>query len=473
MTEVSLNTKAGSPPLAEDSLRSTKKVRIRSVEVGDKGTDQAMVTEVQMVEGEQVVVPSYKNMLLNAERGGSRQTNDLIITDADYCISRDGDIPSIEFSQGVRDVLVEGMEHTIVIKLLGHFITYRDLVARTQSLWQTKGSYHLVDMEKNFFLATFDLEEDYTKVLTGGPRMIFGAYLTKATLKALIPWIKVDGKTYGVQYEGLPHICFECGRYGHMKDKCKEVAQVGARGLLHDQGSQSKVSVQSQPVIPSTKTAVDPPSDLPSSPFGSWMKVTYPKKGNKQNLGKDAQTKGLDFNGGSRYNVLYDCDDLAANGVQVLNADLVEVNRPGSEQMSKSKGGSRVMGPERSPDRAHTSPKQGHVKSRSSGAKPNQVYRKKMGETNNPKTPLPGPSKDLADCDKGNAGAHDRMKEAREVVIDGEKATTHMVFEKAESEATRFLSSAFKALETSSSLDSNKHTVVELQRSPTAKNDGN
>ncbi|KAI9073481.1 hypothetical protein K1719_044555 [Acacia pycnantha] len=299
MTEVSLNTKAGSPPLAEDSLRSTKKVRIRSVEVGDKGTDQAMVTEVQMVEGEQVVVPSYKNMLLNAERGGSRQTNDLIITDADYCISRDGDIPSIEFSQGVRDVLVEGMEHTIVIKLLGHFITYRDLVARTQSLWQTKGSYHLVDMEKNFFLATFDLEEDYTKVLTGGPWMIFGAYLTvqpwslefdsstpsvskvvawvcilglsfryyhKTALrvigtllgevvkidystesrgrgkyaritvlidlqKALIPWIKVDGKTYGVQYEGLPHICFECGRYGHMKDKCKEVAQVkvGAR----------------------------------------------------------------------------------------------------------------------------------------------------------------------------------------------------------------------------------------------------
>ncbi|KAI9074335.1 hypothetical protein K1719_043707 [Acacia pycnantha] len=408
MTEVS--TKAGSPPLAEDSLRSTKKVRIRSAEVGDKDTDQAMVTE----------------------------TNDLIITDADYCISRDGDIPSIEFSQGVRDVLVEGMEHTIVIKLLGRFITYRDLVAHTQSLWQTKGSYHLVDMEKNFFLATFDLEEDYTKVLTGGPWMIFGAYLT------VQPWsLEFDSSTPSVS---------------------KVVAW----------GSQSKVSVQSQPAISSTKTAVDPPSDLPSSPFGSWMKVTYPKKGNKRNLGKDVQTKGLAFNGGSRYNVLYDCDDLAANGVQALNADLVEVNRPGSKHMSKSKGGSQVMGPrEKSLTAAHTSPKQGHVKFGSSGAKPNQVYRKKMGETNNPKTPLPGPSKDLADGDKGNAGAHDRMKEGREVVIDGEKATTHMVVEKAESEATRFLSSAFKALETSSSLDSNKHTVVELQRSPIAKNDGN
>ncbi|KAI9096849.1 hypothetical protein K1719_025832 [Acacia pycnantha] len=38
------------------------------------------------------------------------------------------------------------------------------------------------------------------------------------------PWIKVDGRTYGVEYECLPLICFECGRYGHTKERCKEVA---------------------------------------------------------------------------------------------------------------------------------------------------------------------------------------------------------------------------------------------------------
>ncbi|KAI9073661.1 hypothetical protein K1719_044374 [Acacia pycnantha] len=30
--------------------------------------------------------------------------------------------------------------------------------------------------------------------------------------KPLVPWIKVDGRTHGVEYEGLPLICFECGR---------------------------------------------------------------------------------------------------------------------------------------------------------------------------------------------------------------------------------------------------------------------
>ncbi|KAI9085322.1 hypothetical protein K1719_032699 [Acacia pycnantha] len=40
-------------------------------------------------------------------------------------------------------------------------------------------------------------------------------------LKPLVPWILVDGKTYGVEYERLPHICFGCGKYGHTKEKCK------------------------------------------------------------------------------------------------------------------------------------------------------------------------------------------------------------------------------------------------------------
>ncbi|KAI9105148.1 hypothetical protein K1719_022677 [Acacia pycnantha] len=149
-------------------------------------------------------------------------------------------------------------------------------------------------MEANLYFAMFDLEEDYVKVLTGGPWTIFGAYLTlqpwtidfdpnttaistvvawvrvpglafryyhKSTLRAigkllgevvkidymiesrgrgkyarvavlidlqkpLIPWIKVDGKMYGVEYEGLPLICFSCGKYGHTKDRCQGASQV-------------------------------------------------------------------------------------------------------------------------------------------------------------------------------------------------------------------------------------------------------
>lgn len=33
---------------------------------------------------------------------------------------------------------------------------------------------------------------------------------------------ELDGKVQKVEYEGLPVICFMCGRYGHNSNTCKE-----------------------------------------------------------------------------------------------------------------------------------------------------------------------------------------------------------------------------------------------------------
>ncbi|KAI9116552.1 hypothetical protein K1719_012719 [Acacia pycnantha] len=285
-----MEEKTGAPPLLGESLRSTKKVRIREdgeVEGGHGELDDSNV--VMKDEGVTGAI-SYRAKLLNLTQTGKKQqpTGEVVVTENDYLISRDGNIPVIEFSKEVRAVLVQGMEKTLIIKALGRSIMSRDLLTRTQALWRLKGSYQLVDMEGGFFFASFDLEEDYTKVLTGGPWMVFGAYLAvqpwsidfdsrttkvsnvvvwvripglsfryyhKSTLRAigmllgdvvkldyttetrgrgryariavmvdlqnpLIPWIKVDGRTYGIEYECLPLICFECGKYGHTKEKC-------------------------------------------------------------------------------------------------------------------------------------------------------------------------------------------------------------------------------------------------------------
>ncbi|KAI9085905.1 hypothetical protein K1719_031982 [Acacia pycnantha] len=135
-----LSVKGSSPPLTEDDLRSTKKVRIR-------------------------------NKLLNLDRTRdvSQPLNEVVLSDDDYRINRESDIPSIEFSSHIKDVLVRGMERTVVLKLLGKSISYRELLSRTQSLWQPKGTYQLIGMEGGFHFASFDLEEDYMKALTGGP----------------------------------------------------------------------------------------------------------------------------------------------------------------------------------------------------------------------------------------------------------------------------------------------------------------
>ncbi|KAI9079455.1 hypothetical protein K1719_038537 [Acacia pycnantha] len=228
---------------------------------------------------------SYRNKLLNSERSvyGSKIVEEVKISNEDFRIDCSGEVPSIDFSKEVRDVLAKGMEKTLIIKLLGRSITYPTLLARTQALWRLRGCFRLVDMVGGFYMATFDLEEDYTKVLTGGPWMLFGAYLVVQPwtlnfdpslsvmskvvvwvripglsfryyhktalqaigtllgevirvdpmtenrgrgryaridvlmdlLKPLVPWIKVDGKLHGIEYEGLPQICFTCGRYGH------------------------------------------------------------------------------------------------------------------------------------------------------------------------------------------------------------------------------------------------------------------
>ncbi|KAI9127456.1 hypothetical protein K1719_002015 [Acacia pycnantha] len=123
---------------------------------------------------------SYRSKLMNLDQAGAdnRFLKDVVISEADYRVGQDGDTPSIDFSSRIREVLVRGMERTVIMKLLGKTINYRDLLARTQFLWQLRGSYQLVDMEGGFYFATFDREEDYLKALTGGPWMIFGAYLT-------------------------------------------------------------------------------------------------------------------------------------------------------------------------------------------------------------------------------------------------------------------------------------------------------
>ncbi|MFQ6625974.1 hypothetical protein Gotur_005598 [Gossypium turneri] len=86
-------------------------------------------------------------------------------------------------------------------------------------------------------------EDDYNKVITNGPWVIFGQYLTirlwtpnfsttqdKVGIqvgrfiriaicvdlrKPLISKVRINGHLQRVEYESLPHVCFKCCLYGH------------------------------------------------------------------------------------------------------------------------------------------------------------------------------------------------------------------------------------------------------------------
>ncbi|KAI9111336.1 hypothetical protein K1719_017026 [Acacia pycnantha] len=370
--EIALITKEATPPPGADSLRATKKVRNRPDDVGDSGEGERGGSDTIMREQAGRGEISYRNKLLNLDNKGAttQSMKDVVVTDDDFLIGKDGEIPSVEFSQGVRDVLVKGMERTLVIKLLGRSINYGDLLNRTGAMWQLKGSYQLVDMECRFYFATFDLEEDYIKVLTGGPWMVFGAYLTvqpwslgfdphttkvsnvvawaripglsfryyhKSTLRvigkllgevvkidymtenrgrgkyariavlidlqqALVPWIKVDGKAYVVEYEGLPLICFSCGKYGHSKERCSGSVQNSNQQVL---SSNSRTTVTQPPVSGSGPRDRRPP-EPGEAPFGEWIECEESKEariavdgnGKSNDDGRDLSSKKRNAGGG-------------------------------------------------------------------------------------------------------------------------------------------------------------------------------
>ncbi|KAI9091682.1 hypothetical protein K1719_028125 [Acacia pycnantha] len=372
-----LNEKEDTRPSSADGLRSTKKVRIRSDEMEGGKVEGMAEPDVVMAEKEDGGGSSYRNKLLNLSDGGKGKQSlpEVVISDNDFLISSDGDIPTIDFSKEVRDVLARGMERTLVIKMLGRSASYFDLLNRTRTLWWLRGSFQLVDVEGGFFFASFDLEEDYMKVLTGGPWMIYGAYITvqpwsmafdpktailsnavvwirisglsfryyrKSTLRAigrllgevikidyttetrergryariavlvdlqkpLVPWIKVDCRMYGVEYEGLPLICFECGRIGHAKEKCP----------------------LRKPVIISA-ALVSEAILVDGSPGGESEGECSMSSG-----GRLPEPGAAPFGGESRFNILFDCEDVEAS-----------VKAPFKENGGRYKGkgiGSRIV----------------------------------------------------------------------------------------------------------------------------------
>ncbi|MFQ6657758.1 hypothetical protein Gotur_027300 [Gossypium turneri] len=76
------------------------------------------------------------------------------------------------------------METTVVLKLLGQSIGYAALHNRISSLWKPVKPFYVMGIENEYFLVKFQTTEDYDRVLTQGPWIIYGQYLT------VQPWTK-------------------------------------------------------------------------------------------------------------------------------------------------------------------------------------------------------------------------------------------------------------------------------------------
>ncbi|MBA0639166.1 hypothetical protein Goklo_022217 [Gossypium klotzschianum] len=182
----------------------------------------------------------------------------------------------------------------------------------------------------DYYLVRFKDEEDYSKVLTEGPWIIYVQYLTvqpwsptfstdkvyprrvmvimidyntdsgsrgrfaRMTISIdlsapLISKIMIDGNLQRVEYKRLPTVSFGCGHYGHIQDIC-----------LHKMNAE----VNDEPAERNASPTADLHRRVEEENFGSWM-IVERKNRRKSNNGQDKKLGNHGVNeGGSRISVL-------------------------------------------------------------------------------------------------------------------------------------------------------------------------
>ncbi|KAK5776932.1 hypothetical protein PVK06_044897 [Gossypium arboreum] len=88
------------------------------------------------------------------------------------------DVPSIDFSERVYQLLEKEMSTSVVLKMLGRNLGITTLHNRLYGIWRPSKPFQLMDIENGYFIAKFQSTDDYDKILSQGPWVIFGHYLT-------------------------------------------------------------------------------------------------------------------------------------------------------------------------------------------------------------------------------------------------------------------------------------------------------
>ncbi|MBA0870976.1 hypothetical protein Goshw_019626 [Gossypium schwendimanii] len=99
---------------------------------------------------------------------------DLDILDGDIQKSIVNGVPSISFSDKIHKILIQGMENTVILKLLSRNIGFSVLQNKLYNLWRPSVPLHMMDIENGYFLVKFQNKLDCEKALSEGPWIIFG-----------------------------------------------------------------------------------------------------------------------------------------------------------------------------------------------------------------------------------------------------------------------------------------------------------
>ncbi|KAL4360769.1 hypothetical protein GQ457_04G012420 [Hibiscus cannabinus] len=203
-------------------------------------------------------LPSFKDKLLG-NFGFSKPEQyveelDVEVKEEDVRVGGSCTLPEIRFSDRVHAAIDEKLVNSLIVRLLGRFARVEDFnKVLTGGPWMIYGTYLTVQPWSRSFSVTEAYPSQimvwvrlpklscryYTKSLfrhiaeaigkvvrvdyntSEGKRGRFARLAIVVDLnKPLVSGIIIDGIRQDIEYEGLPVICYKCGRVGHSKEQC-------------------------------------------------------------------------------------------------------------------------------------------------------------------------------------------------------------------------------------------------------------
>ncbi|KAK8496564.1 hypothetical protein V6N12_058123 [Hibiscus sabdariffa] len=251
----------GGPP--PDAL-TTGEIPASDMDCEDPASHRPLLSYKDVVSGGNNSPPTDNNLDLDDD-------DDIELLEDDVLVGDSNGIPSIIFSERVQQLAIKSMNLALVVKVLGHRISYNTFHNRIFNIWKPSFPLKVMDIENDFFLVKFSDRQDYLKVLTQGPWIIFCHYLTvepwstdfqpsQATPSRLMAWIRLLG---------LPVTLY---KRNFIEVIGNQIGKFFKIDFQTDNGCRDSTTSALVPLQ-------DPP---PTDPYGPWMLVGRRKRNSRK-----------------------------------------------------------------------------------------------------------------------------------------------------------------------------------------------
>lgn len=105
---------------------------------------------------------------------------------------------------------IQDMVNTVVIKLLGRSIGFAVLQNKIYNSWKPSMLIKMMDIGNGYFFVRFQSKENYERVFSQGPWIIFGQYL-------MVQLWSLESNPAWIRFQGFRGICTNERYYGRLE----------------------------------------------------------------------------------------------------------------------------------------------------------------------------------------------------------------------------------------------------------------